>query len=119
MRDGDDPKTSSTIIVGMVGTILMLAVVVFAVALFYDVERAEWNRKVVNRVEHEVNTLKNEQLERLNGYRWVNEQEGVVGIPIERAIELTVADLKSGRQPHNIKELSAQEQGPQPQEMDP
>lgn len=34
--------------------------------------------------------LKGEQLKRVNGYSWVDQKNGVVHLPIERAMELTV-----------------------------
>ncbi len=109
---GGDPKASTTILVGIIGTVLLLAIVLFAAALYYHAEDAQAARKVYARPPaHEVSALKSEQLEKLHAYRWVNEQERIVAIPIQRAIELTVRDLKSGQDPARIVKRGS---GPNP-----
>jgi len=91
-QDGD-PKVTTTVLVGIIGVILMLVVVIFTIAIFHNVEYVETVRKVHARPYHEVRTLDAEQQENLHSYRWINEREGVVGIPIGRAIALTARDL--------------------------
>ena len=43
--------------------------------------------------------LRAEDDAKLNSYRWINKDKGTVQIPIERAMELVLADLK-GKAPH-------------------
>jgi len=98
-QDGD-PKASATIAVGIVGVLLLLAILLFTVALFYDVQRAQDAQKLYARPYPEITALRGEQLEKLYGPpRWVSESQGVVAIPIDRAIALAVRDLKSAAPP--------------------
>ncbi len=48
--------------------------------------------------EGELDALKHEMSERLGGYGWVNEGAGVVHIPIDRAMDLLVAQTESPSQ---------------------
>ena len=102
MSENGDPKATTTVLVGIVGIILLLVIVIFTIAVFHNVEYLETVRKVHARPYHELRTLHAEQQESLHSYRWVNEQEGIVGIPISRAITLTVRDLNSERERDTI-----------------
>ena len=80
-----DTRPGSIVAVGLIGSILLVVVVVALEALFGHVAQAEAQRKVVNVGNNE-----------LRGYRVVDPAKGVVAIPIDRALELTVRD--AGRQ---------------------
>ena len=60
--------------------------------LFHRTSEAERWRKVVSQQPEQLRQVRTEQLDRLNSYRWVDEQNGVVTIPIERAMELVVQE---------------------------
>ncbi len=100
--DRDDPKVSSTVLIGVVGVVLLLAVVLFTMALYYSSESAQVATKVYERPAREVTALRQEQQELLNAYRWVNESAQVAAIPIGRAMELTAQDLQAGLDPTRI-----------------
>jgi hypothetical protein len=99
MSKNADPSTQGTIIVGIIGAILVLVAIVALQALFYNVETAEEYNKVYKLRPQELTRLHADQLERLNSYRWVEEANGRVAIPIDRAMEAVVADLAAGRDP--------------------
>ena len=80
--------------VGLIGSILLVVVVVALEALFGHVAQAEAQRKVVNVGNNELRGYRAEQLGKLNGYRVVDPAQGVVAIPIDRAMELTVSDAR-------------------------
>jgi hypothetical protein len=99
-----DPKATTTVLVGIVGIILLLVIVIFTIGVFHNVEYLETVRKVHERPYHEVRTLHAEQQEGLHSYRWINQQEGIVGIPISRAITLAVRDLNAGPERDTIRQ---------------
>ena len=88
----DDPNVSASAVIGIIGAILLFVVIVALQALFYSAEEAERARKVHGRAGEEAERLTAEQQEILNSYRWIDQQAGVVGIPIERAMELVAGE---------------------------
>ena len=92
MREGGEPNTPLTALVGVVFAIVLFVVVVFLQAYFYQEEQAEDARKVVAVAPEELSQLRAQQLATLHGYRWVDPKEGVVAIPIGRAMEQVVQD---------------------------
>jgi len=89
-----DPKSGSTLIVGAVGVILLAVVIILLQVLFYRTSEAERWRKVVSQQPEELRRVQAEQLDQLNSYRWIDEQNGVVTIPIDRAMELVVREAQ-------------------------
>jgi hypothetical protein len=101
VKDGGDPNTPLTVVVGLVGAILLFVAIVFLQAIFRHAEDAELARKVTSAPAAELESLRAEQLGRLNGYRVVDPQKGVVAIPIDRAMELVARE--SGSAPARAK----------------
>ena len=91
-----DTRPGSIVAVGVIGSILLVVVVVALEALFGHVAQAEARRKVIDVGNNELRGYRADQLAKLNGYRVVDPAQGVVAIPIERAMEFTVRD--AGRQ---------------------
>jgi len=90
--DSDDPKSSLTLIVGVIGAVIVFLICVLLQTLYVATSRAEQQRKVWDSQPAELRSVNAEQLERLKGYRWVDAKAGVAAIPIERAMELVVED---------------------------
>ena len=90
--DAPDPDALATATVGIVGTILVIVVVVFVQGLYESVNRSEFQRKVVDEVPAELRALRAAQLTRLHARGWVDRRNGLVAIPIERAMELLASD---------------------------
>lgn len=97
--DDSDPKSTPTLLVGAVGMILLMVIVLLVEVLYQRTTQAEIYRKVISEQPLELRQVQAEQLDQLNDYRWVSEPEGVVAIPIERAIDLVVEDAQAGRKP--------------------
>lgn len=97
--DQDDPNAPMTVVVGIVGCILVFVIIVALQALFHEAKDAEFRRKVINQKPEQLRSLRSEQLEQLNSYRWVDQQAGVVAIPIDRAMELMVQEARSETSP--------------------
>lgn len=86
----EDPNVTTTALVGLIGALLLLVIIVGLQALVAGTQRQEFQRKVVDRPNAELTTLRSQQMEKLAGYRYVDQKHGVVAVPIERAMELVV-----------------------------
>lgn len=113
MPAADDPQPRATVVVGIVGVILLLAIVLLTQVIFYNVQRIEDQAKLYQAPRPSA-PLQAEQLAQISSYRWINEKEGVVAIPIDRAIELYVQRMKTGGAPPTM-----QAPGREPRENDP
>ncbi|MCG3138025.1 MAG: hypothetical protein HJJLKODD_01881 [Phycisphaerae bacterium] len=89
----DDPNTPAAVLVGLVGCLIIFAVIVALQALFYRADYSETVSKVYEVDPAGKQQLIVQQLEQLHTYRWINQAEGVVAVPIERALELAVVEL--------------------------
>ena len=87
-----DTRPGSIVAVGLIGSILLVVIVVALEALYGHMALAETRRKVVDVRNEALRGYTAEQLDKLNQYRVVDPATGVVAIPIERAMELTVRD---------------------------
>lgn len=92
MRHGDDPNSTLTVLVGVIGALVLFAVIALLQAFLYRSEKGESARKNAVQSPDELALLRAEQQEILASYRWVDQPKGVVAIPIERAMELVVRD---------------------------
>lgn len=81
--------------VGLAGTMVLLATVLFLQGLYNRAETAVVERMVVREAPEELQRLRAEQLAVLNGFRWVDEKAGVVAVPIDLAMELVVRDYRA------------------------
>jgi hypothetical protein len=85
-----DPDTVATVLVGLIGTVLLVAAVALLQGLYDNVERRELRLKVVLTTPEEIRALRVKQLEQLKATAWVDHAAGVVAIPVDRAMELIV-----------------------------
>jgi len=58
---------------------------------------ADFEQKRANGREEKLKTLRQADAKELTTYGWIDKNKGVVRVPIERAMELTVAELSSKR----------------------
>ena len=91
-HDEPDPDPLVTATVGIAGTLLVIIVVVFVQGLYESVNRDEFERKVVEEVPAELRSLRAAQQTQLGATGWVDKQNGIVAIPIDKAMELLVRD---------------------------
>jgi len=90
-RPQDELRASPIVIVGVVSAILFFVIVVGTSALFLYLEKHEATQKTSPLAPEELRRLKSQQMGELGAYRWVSEKDGIVRIPIDRAMEL-IAD---------------------------
>lgn len=90
-----DPKAGLTLVVGIVGALVLVMIIVGLQALYYDVEN-EIVSEIYAEPNLDVKLVRAQQLELLNSYGWVDREQGVVRIPIDRAMELLIAEPRGG-----------------------
>jgi hypothetical protein len=105
--DTDDPSASMTIVVGVIGTILLLAVIVFAIVLFQVGARSEFERKVVQAAPREIAQIRSQQLSEVSQTKYVDQTQQHVQIPIEEALPLFAEIVKRQGVPSTIKASTA------------
>ncbi len=91
-RPQDELRASPIVIVGVVGAVLIFVIIVALTALFLWVEEAEIAEKNAGQPPSNLRLSKNEQQVILTEYRWIDQEKGIVRVPIDRAIELVLAD---------------------------
>lgn len=97
MKANDDPRASSTVVIGVIGALVLFLIVVALQAVYYRAERAESLDKVYRAVPEELTRVRNEQMGRLHTPRWVDRAQGVVAIPVEDAMDLVVEEAARAR----------------------
>ena len=88
----DDPNVAASAVVGIISAILLFVIIVVLQAFFYSAEQRELEKKVFSQPYQELQQLDAKQLELLASYGWVSEAEGLVRVPIERAMELVAGE---------------------------
>ena len=86
-----DPRTAPTLYIGAISVILLIVVGIWLDVFFKVTADSENVRKVVELVPRPLLNLRTEQRRLLDEYRWIDEDRGIVAIPIERAMELVLA----------------------------
>ena len=88
----DDPNVAASAVVGIISAVLLFVIIVMLQAVFYRAEQRELAKKVYSQPFEALQQLDATQLEQLNSYGWISQPEGVVHLPIERAMELMAAE---------------------------
>jgi len=90
----DDPNVAASAVVGIISAILLFVIIVMLQALFFRAERGELEKKVHSQPYQVLQQLDANQIGLLNSYGWVSEADGVVHVPIDRAMELIAAEAE-------------------------
>jgi nitrogen fixation protein FixH len=104
MATGDDVNTPVIALVGFISALMFFAIIILLEVIFYWTDSQQRYELVVSQPPQELAALTHNQQARLAEYRWVDEKKGVVAIPIDRAMELVVADLSAAAKPAPAKE---------------
>ncbi len=99
MSNQRDPNTPAVLLVGVVGTIVIFALVVALIAVYQNVEQQQLQDKVYSVAPQEISQLEAKHRAQLNGYRHLPGDEGKVALPIERAMELSITELNALEEP--------------------
>ena len=78
------------VVLGVIGLSLGLLIIV---ARYFDVEVShEISEKVLTHVNPQLTSVRADEQARLTHYQWVDQKAGVVRIPLDRAVELTLKE---------------------------
>ena len=91
-----DPPSGATSLIGVVGTIIIIAIVLGLEALYYFSAAEERKEKVYQREYQTRTALHAEQVANLNRFR-LDRDTGRAEIPIELAKDLVLKELKSSK----------------------
>ena len=104
MATRDDVNTPAIALVGLISALLLFAIIILLQVVFYRLEAQQRYEKDVSQPPAELSNLVHNQQARLAEYRWVDEKKKIVAIPIQRAMELVLADLSISAKPAGGKE---------------
>ncbi len=90
----DDPNTQMTIVVGAIGVFIVFLIIVGLQAFFYHTQKSQTREKSYGYAFDKLRNAQSQQEQQLHAYRWINQAQGVVAIPIEQAMQLTIRDLQ-------------------------
>ena len=90
----DAPRTTFIFVFAMIG-LGVLALMLVAVDQYFGLSvREEVAQKLLRPVNTQLRQLRAEEQAKLGYYRWADRKAGIVRIPLERAMELTLAEWK-------------------------
>lgn len=106
-NEGFDPTEVDAVTASAFGGVIILIII----AVFIGVTLF-WDKFLVGRYRQVVEAAPNQQLEELhkteakalNGYSYVDKAKGQVRLPIDRAMQLLVEEVKAGKTPYNNKD---------------
>lgn len=87
----DDVNAPKIAVVGFLGVVILFAIIVLLVVVFYNAQTQEEFVKDVSEPQVEFDQLAAQQRGNLTDYRLLDKEKGVYAIPISRAMEIVVA----------------------------
>jgi hypothetical protein len=93
MSSKQDANVSRIVVVGSICSVLLVVLLVGLQAWYYGEQAREREEKVVEATDWKLSSIRMDQLETIHSYRWVDQKNGRVAIPIDRAMELVLEDL--------------------------
>lgn len=93
--DFDDPKAGSTLYIGIIGVVILIATVVLVQTMQYD-EASEIQAEFGARDYLEIRNLKSEQQSQLESFGWTYPEEDRVRIPVQQGVERVMEQYGQG-----------------------
>lgn len=97
MVEPQNLKTSTIALAGFVSAVLTFVVIVAVQVLYLQVEASLDASSQEQSIASRTDQLIAEQEGRLASYAWIDREQGLVQIPIEQAMELTLAEASEKR----------------------
>ena len=85
--------TTKLVLAVLLSTILTVALILGLTVVYYRYQRSVETSRKFTEPPRKLQALRASQIERLTTYRNVDVEKGIVAIPIDRAMELVVAEL--------------------------
>lgn len=83
--------------VAAAGGMLVFVIIVCTHAWFLHVQAKAKEAATYNQVNHELVDRRQQQRDSLNQYRWVDNNQTIVAIPLDRAMELTIEKYRKAK----------------------
>jgi hypothetical protein len=99
----NDVRTSSVLLFGLISTVVIFALCLVLVVLYFRTEAQMRLDNEINIAPAELTQLRTEQEGKLTQYAWIDQKAGVVAIPVDLAKELVVKEIQASgkvRQTH-------------------
>lgn len=96
MAEKQNINVSLLAALGSISTVLLIVTIVAVQAWFYNERDQAMASKSVDAVHESLLRLKQDQDAKLREVRWVDEQQGLVTMPIELAMQQYVASKQNG-----------------------
>jgi len=93
MASHDDINTPMVAVVGFLGAIVVFAVIVLLIVVYYNAEGRQRAEKDLTIPPAEIRRLVAQQEGQLADYRLLDSEKKIVAIPISRAMKLVVDEL--------------------------
>ncbi len=94
----EDGARAGLITFWVIGTVIGVVLTVVGVREIYlSWAQEELNEKIFNKPNVELRELRASEQNKLTHYQWVSQKDGVVRIPLDRSIELTLADYRNAK----------------------
>ena len=97
MAKYDDMNTKLVAVVGLISVLAVIGSIVGIQVLYHNFEQSETERKVIAIEAVDAKNLLAEQEAKLKRAGWLDREKGVIAIPIQRAMELVVEELRDTR----------------------
>jgi hypothetical protein len=95
----EDVKTSTIALAGLIGAIVVFALILLLMVLYYRVSNQQVQIKQTGEPPAEWTNLKTAQEGKLLSYRWVDPKRKIVAIPIDLAMRLVTAEVAASGRP--------------------
>ncbi len=94
MTKDDDVNTPVIFAIGLLSVIVLVALSLLLQVMYYQTDAQLEQVKVIDRPAVELDNHLAEQQGKLASYAWVDAKKKVAAIPIDRAMELVLAELQ-------------------------
>jgi hypothetical protein len=111
MPDYDDVNTPLVALIGFLCTVLVFAIVIALAVLVNSAQEHQQYEKNISQPYTKLESLLASQRIKLVEYRWVDQKKQVVAIPIDRAMQLVVAQYRGGSPPASQTGSSPEKEG--------
>ncbi len=93
MAQYDDLHTGTITLVGVISAILTFVIILAAQVLYYQYRTVEQTRKEIDVPIAKSDNILEGQRDLLNSFRWIDREKGVVGIPIDQAMQQVLSTM--------------------------
>ncbi len=97
MSSGSGIRTGWILTSGIVGAILFVSAMAWLNSFFAVSRNQEVYRKVLSLSNPKLAELRAQEAEILNSYGWVDQQKGIVRIPVDKAMEIMTREARAAR----------------------